>query len=880
MNVHTRHIVSRVRLTACLMAVWMGAACNIAMAQAYTNSVLTVPSPPQTHGAVGSNYVMTTLNPEFQIQDRTGGVVSTMSHVYFWTNGVGIAFEPGGAPYAPRVVYDAAEARWIVSAAADAFTSNAALLVAVSSTPSPTGTWNRYRIDVDTNSALSISTINLGFNRHWIGLHANLVSGTTNTQPVRTALLVFDKGCLYTNGPARHTQFELTTNEWNMAPAITYDPSEDTLYLAHVPRYKLMPDISTVTGPVGSETVSVSVASVTVTTDFWQHYQPGFTEFGPQLGSSNKIDLMDGRIRDLVYRNNALWMCHTIFLPYGDVSRSAVQWWQVETNGTVLQRGQIDDPTSRNMYAYPSMAVNSQDDVLIGFSAFSTSYYPSAAYAYRTGSDPPGTTRPPYVYKHGEAPYRCPTTLRNAWGEYSATVVDPLGDTNMWTIQQYAHSPENRWGTWWATVTAPDQANLTLSKTADVAQVPLGSNVTYTIVVTNQGPAAADVTIVDTLPSQLTFVSAISTTTGSCTEADGEVTCHVGILASNESAVLTLTAMAITPGEPNNSATAWTGVETDTNHTDNTDTASVWIPFDVLPDVWINEIHYDDTNGIAFVDTDEGVEIAGPAGTVLDGLKLIFYEGSTQEVYTNRLLTGVIDHETNGYGAVWFDMTYLYDGRFIPLATKGDGIALVPPGTGIIQFISYEGYFTATNGQAAGLTATNIGVEESGSTTPPGYALQLIGNGIGYSVFAWQSPAQHSRGELNPGQTIPVDADGDGIPSWWEYLYFGGPTNADPTADGDSDGLNEEGEYTADTHPGNSTSRFFIATVTLSNTWPVITFDTSAQRVYGLESSTNLLTNLWYDVHTNLPGVGGPLSVPDTNFPSAAHFYRGRVRVP
>jgi uncharacterized repeat protein (TIGR01451 family) len=858
--------------------------CGTAGAQFATNGTLTVVSPPSAHGAVGSNYVMTAANPDFRVHDRTGGLVRAMTHLQFWTNDATIAFGPSGYPYAPRVLYDGDAGRWIVAAAADALTTNAAYLLAVSDGQAPTGTWARYRIPVDDGEILTADALNMGLNRNWIALHANIIAGTnftpgksfttSNSTLVRTDLLLFDKQALYTNSTLNTTRFMLSSNDWHLAPAVTHDPDEDTLYLAHIPRLgSAMPLLSTVTGPVGSETLTLGVATAQVF-NVWQYYQPAFQEFGPQRGSSNRIDLMDGRIRTLVVRDGTLWFCHSIFLPLGGATHSAVQWWQVEPDGAVLQRGRVEDPGGEICYAYPSLAVNARGDALIGFSAFSTSFYASAGYAYRDAADPPGTTRGPRLYKDGEAPYVSQTTFRNVWGEYSATVADPVETNRLWTLQSYANDPADRWGTWWAAVDPPAEADLVFSKHAGAAQVALGSNVTFTLTVTNLGPAEAEVILIDPLPSQLAFVSA-SGSTGVCTEAGGEVTCHVGVLAPNAGAVVAITAVAVTPGRAHNTATAWTAVATDTDRANNTQTATVCIPFDVLPDVWINELHYDDVGGTLNVDTDEGVEIAGPAGTSLDGLELLFYEGLTGRVYANRLLTGSIDHETNGYGAVWFEMPYLNDGGI----HKGDGVALVPPCTGVIQFISYEGKFTAEDGQAAGLESVDIGVVES-NTTPVGYALQLAGNGLGYGDFAWQDPAPHSRGELNPGQTIPEDADGDGIPSWWEYMYFGGPTNADPQADGDDDGLNELGEYIADTNPTNPASRFFIAAVSLSNTWPVVSFDTSARRVYGLETATNLLTNSWSAVGTNLAGVGGPLAIPDTNFPGPVRFYRARVAVP
>ena len=46
------------------------------------------------------------------------------------------------------------------------------------------------------------------------------------------------------------------------------------------------------------------------------------------------------------------------------------------------------------------------------------------------------------------------------------------------------------------------------------------------------------------------------------------------------------------------------------------------------------------------------------------------------------------------------------------------------------------------------------------------------------------------------------DLDGNGIPDWWEYIYFGG--NVDATADFDMDSLNNLYEYYSDTNPKDS----------------------------------------------------------------------------
>ena len=65
-----------------------------------------------------------------------------------------------------------------------------------------------------------------------------------------------------------------------------------------------------------------------------------------------------------------------------------------------------------------------------------------------------------------------------------------------------------------------------------------------------------------------------------------------------------------------------------------------------------------------------------------------------------------------------------------------DGVALVDPNGGVVQFLSYEGTFTATEGPANGMSSTDIGVAEDNGTTAVGKSLQLTGSG---GAFTWSS---------------------------------------------------------------------------------------------------------------------------------------------
>ena len=163
-------------------------------------------------------------------------------------------------------------------------------------------------------------------------------------------------------------------------------------------------------------------------------------------------------------------------------------------------------------------------------------------------------------------------------------------------------------------------------------------------------------------------------------------------------------------------------------------------PFVPLFPVWINEFHYDNTN----TDVSEGVEVAGVAGTDLSTYRLYFYD-SGGGTYKNSVLSGVIDNEFGGYGAVWFAVSAIQNG-------PADAVALVKNLTNVLQFISYEGTLTATNGPAIGVNSTDAGVLEDAS--PIDQSLQLSGIGRDYPDFSWIGPQNHSRSNLNSAQLI------------------------------------------------------------------------------------------------------------------------------
>ncbi|MFT5422127.1 MAG: endonuclease I/subtilisin-like proprotein convertase family protein [Candidatus Endobugula sp.] len=157
---------------------------------------------------------------------------------------------------------------------------------------------------------------------------------------------------------------------------------------------------------------------------------------------------------------------------------------------------------------------------------------------------------------------------------------------------------------------------------------------------------------------------------------------------------------------------------------------------------WINEFHYDNKK----TDVGEFVEIAGNANLDLTGWKIIAYNGNGGSSYKTTYLSGSISDQENGYGTLDFLISGIQNGA-------PDGLALVDNMGTVVQFISYEGTFAATNDVANGMTSTNVGVSET-SSTPVGYSLQLIGTGQTAGDFVWQTASADSPGLVNAGQSF------------------------------------------------------------------------------------------------------------------------------
>jgi DNA/RNA endonuclease G (NUC1) len=165
------------------------------------------------------------------------------------------------------------------------------------------------------------------------------------------------------------------------------------------------------------------------------------------------------------------------------------------------------------------------------------------------------------------------------------------------------------------------------------------------------------------------------------------------------------------------------------------------------PSVRISELHYDNVGA----DVGEAVEISGPAGMDVTGWSIVLYNGNGGASYTTTPITGAFPATCGDRGVMVFNYPTngIQNGGTTTTGTDSpDGLALIDAGGAVVEFLSYEGVFAATNGPALGIGSTDIAVRELGNE-PAGQSLQRS------AANTWSGPIAATFGACNDAGATP-----------------------------------------------------------------------------------------------------------------------------
>ena len=373
--------------------------------------------PPDTCGAIGTTQFVASVNQHLSVYDRaTENRLTSVSLQSF--------FNTGGNAGDPRVAFDHHHDRWIVIAT-DFSTK---VRFAYSLTEDATGPWLKTNIILSqgSNSGDWPDYPTLGVDANGVYMAAFMVGS------VGMSIFAVDKAPLLAGTPSVGTVSAWRQLPWEGAvqPCVTYG-NPGSQYLISRRDFDTQ-RIRRIDGPLTSPTL--------VEVGFVDTKNGNSPPSAPALGSTFNLDALDGRPMNAVFRNGAIWMTHCV----GKDGRAAINWYKIGANATLLDEGTIKDPVMS--FIAPSISVNANDDVLIGFTASSPSMYASCWYTGRAGTDPAGEMAPAAAYKDGNGAYNQSSSGTNRWGDYSVTSTDPLDDLGLWTIQEFTNQ-NGQWAT-------------------------------------------------------------------------------------------------------------------------------------------------------------------------------------------------------------------------------------------------------------------------------------------------------------------------------------------------------------------------------------------------------------------------------------------------
>jgi hypothetical protein len=403
-------------------------------------------APPDTEGVVGATQYVQWVNSAFAVYDKTTGAIASgfpKAGNTLWSGfGGGCQTNNDGDPI---VQYDKAAGRWVFTQFSVS-TTPFLQCVAVSTTSDATGTFNRY----------SFSYGNTQFNDYpklgvWPDAYYTTYNIFNNGQTFAGAkVCAFDRGSMLAGAAATQQCFQLSTSFGSLLPSdvdgsiappagtpnllLNFGTNALNLWKFHVDWAN--PANTTLTGPT-----SIPVAAFSAACN-------GGGTCIPQPGTSNKLDsLADRLMYRLAYRHfadghEALVVNHTVFISGNRKGQvDGVRWYELRnpTGGTmasgtpvVFQQGTYSpNSTSRWM---GSIAMDKNGDIALGYSASSSSVFPSVRYTGRVPTDAAGTMESENTVFSGTASQ---TGSLHRWGDYSAMTVDPADDCTFWYTNEY-----------------------------------------------------------------------------------------------------------------------------------------------------------------------------------------------------------------------------------------------------------------------------------------------------------------------------------------------------------------------------------------------------------------------------------------------------------
>jgi hypothetical protein len=378
-------------------------------------------TPPDPDLAVGPEYIVGVVNIWIRFFDKSGDIYLDQDLADF--------FGSTYFSFDPITLYDPLVDRYVV-ASSEHDGNRDYLNIAVSDDNDPNGTWYSYRFNIDSYCDY-VDFPNLGSSPD-----AYFIATDCFGWPGGNKIHIFEKAPMLNGDPVTIQNVETSNNFNSVGSSKMYDADVMAAYFASAhavssPNIKIYA-ITNATGTPQLHSVNVNVGPYSDPPD------------AQQLGTSNRADTIDRRIKNGVVRDGYLYICHSV---NGGDGAAKARWYKIDLRGwphgsqdpIKVDGGDIDPGYNIDTW-FGDVNVDAEGNMAIAVNRSSPDELIGVYRTFRLETDPPGVTRPTIEMVTSTTPEQ-----GSRWGDYAGLEEDPAQPGSFWNHHEYRTSS---WRTW------------------------------------------------------------------------------------------------------------------------------------------------------------------------------------------------------------------------------------------------------------------------------------------------------------------------------------------------------------------------------------------------------------------------------------------------
>ena len=431
--------------------------------------------PPDVQVAAGPDHLLEMVNMEGEVFSKRGVSLKMFALADFFNSGSDSLSDP-------KILFDVPTGAWFASLV-DVTTGE--VLLGVSTSPNPLGTWNTYSLQ--TGGRLPDQPI-IGLNDDKLVVSANIFT-ISPLNYYGAQYWVLDKAQIVVGSSlVDYSSYGPDPGRFSIHPVQSLGPTATEFMVSTGISAGTSVELFAVTGPARTATVNAVNITIAPLTP-----PPG----GSQPGTTSVVDSGDSRVLDAAWFQGMLWLTlDDGCIPRGDTTmRTCVRMIELDTSSSAVLQD-FDIGAAGSSYFYPALRIDASGGVAVLYGFSNQTVYPSLAATGRSSNDPVGAVRAPTVLVQGTA---SDTSLR--YGDYFGAALDPSDQMLVWLAGEYHNSTLGTcdgagscWSTWISSVRV-DSVGYSVAIGPTYLATPTGGKVSSTATLNSLGGFSGTVSL-------------------------------------------------------------------------------------------------------------------------------------------------------------------------------------------------------------------------------------------------------------------------------------------------------------------------------------------------------------------------------------------------